>query len=52
VKRALSVIKTRASSHDPAVREFAISPAGITINDTIAAGEPPAASRGNGTDHN
>jgi circadian clock protein KaiC len=52
VKRALSVLKTRASSHDPAVREFAISPAGITINDTIAAGEPPAVSRGNGADHN
>jgi circadian clock protein KaiC len=51
VKRALSVLKTRASSHDPAVREFAISPAGITINDTIAAGEPPAVSRGNGADH-
>ncbi len=41
VKRALSVLKTRASSHDPAVREFAISPAGITINDTIAAGKQP-----------
>jgi circadian clock protein KaiC len=52
VKRALSVIKTRASGHDPAVREFAISPAGITINDTIAVGEPPAVSRGNGADHN
>src|SRR6266516_751601 len=52
VKRALSVIKTRASGHDPSVREFAISPAGITINDTIAALDPPAVSRGNGTDHN
>ena len=39
-------------SHDPTVREFAISPAGITINDTIAAGEPPAVSRGHGADHN
>ncbi|MGN6177142.1 MAG: RAD55 family ATPase [Streptosporangiaceae bacterium] len=52
VKRALSVMKTRASSHDPAVREFTISPAGVTINDTIATGEPPAVSRGNGADHN
>jgi circadian clock protein KaiC len=51
VKRALSVIKTRASGHDPSVREFAISPAGITINDTIAALDPPAVSRGNGADY-
>lgn len=50
-KRALSVIKTRASGHDPSVREFAISPAGITINDTIAALDPPAVSRGNGADY-
>jgi circadian clock protein KaiC len=51
VKRALSVIKTRASGHDPSVREFTISPAGITINDTIAALDPPAVSRGNGADY-
>ncbi|HKA67831.1 MAG TPA: ATPase domain-containing protein [Actinomycetes bacterium] len=41
VKRALSVIKTRASSHDPAVRGFAISPTGITISDPIPAAAPP-----------
>jgi circadian clock protein KaiC len=33
VKRALSVIKTRASGHDPAMREFSVGPAGITINE-------------------
>ncbi len=35
VKRALSVIKTRASGHDPAVREFSVGPAGISINDEL-----------------
>src|SRR5262245_8074908 len=40
VKRAMSVVKTRASSHDPAVREFAISSTGISIRDAITATEP------------
>ncbi len=33
IKRALSVIKSRASAHDEAMREFAISPQGIIIGE-------------------
>jgi circadian clock protein KaiC len=51
MKRALSVIKTRASGHDPAMREFHVSATGITINGTIPAAEPLAASPGNSADH-
>jgi circadian clock protein KaiC len=50
VKRALSVIKTRASGHDPAMREFAIDATGITINTTTAAGQPSAPSRATSAD--
>jgi circadian clock protein KaiC len=32
--RSLAIIKTRASSHDPAMRQFTIGPDGITISDT------------------
>lgn len=32
VSRTLTVLKTRASSHDPRVREFEISQKGITLN--------------------
>jgi circadian clock protein KaiC len=31
VKRAIAVLKTRASSHDPGIRQFLITPEGITI---------------------
>ncbi|MHB8841018.1 MAG: ATPase domain-containing protein [Candidatus Aquicultor sp.] len=31
VKRAIAVIKTRASHHDPAIRQFIVTPDGITI---------------------
>ena len=44
VKRALSVIKSRASGHDPAMREYSVSPAGITINDKLTASEQSAIS--------
>ena len=48
VKRALSVIKTRASGHDPAMREFSVGPAGVTINDQLTVNEQSAISRENG----
>jgi circadian clock protein KaiC len=41
VKRTLSVIKTRASGHDPVVREFAVNATGITISGPVAAAGPP-----------
>ena len=50
VKRALSVIKTRASGHDPAMREFSVGPAGVTINDKLTVNEQSAISRENGTE--
>jgi circadian clock protein KaiC len=33
LRRALTVLKTRASRHDPAVREFTITPEGIVLDD-------------------
>jgi circadian clock protein KaiC len=33
IKRAISVIKTRASDHDPAIREFTITSEGIVLGD-------------------
>ena len=50
VKRALSVIKTRASGHDPAMRQFSVGPAGITINDKLTVSEQSAINRENGVD--
>jgi circadian clock protein KaiC len=41
IKRAMSVIKARASHHEPATREFLIGPAGIVLADKPL---PPAAS--------
>jgi circadian clock protein KaiC len=32
VSRTLTVLKTRASSHDPRVREYRITPDGITLS--------------------
>jgi KaiC/GvpD/RAD55 family RecA-like ATPase len=34
--RSLAVVKTRASSHDPAMRPFSIGPSGITLADPAA----------------
>jgi circadian clock protein KaiC len=46
LRRALTVLKTRASRHDPDVRQFKITPAGIVLdepdtNSTGAADPPP-----------
>lgn len=35
IRRAITALKTRASSNDPRVREFRIGPHGITIADTL-----------------
>jgi hypothetical protein len=34
LKRALTVLKTRASRHDPAIREYEIGPTGIVLQET------------------
>jgi circadian clock protein KaiC len=39
--RSLAIIKTRASSHDPAMRQFSIGPDGITIGGTAAPAAQP-----------
>jgi circadian clock protein KaiC len=39
LSRSLAVIKTRASSHDPAVRHFSIGPDGISLEDAAIAGK-------------
>jgi circadian clock protein KaiC len=39
VKRTLMVLKTRASMHQPQIREFVITPEGITLGEEIT-GEP------------
>jgi circadian clock protein KaiC len=39
VRRALTVLKTRASSHEPEVREFRITPEGIVLGDPLAPAE-------------
>ena len=36
INRAVSVIKSRASGHDPGMRQFTISEKGITIGDVIS----------------
>lgn len=36
VRRALTVLKTRASRHEPEIREFRITPAGIVLGDPFA----------------
>jgi circadian clock protein KaiC len=40
LRRAVTVLKTRASRHDPDVREFEITPKGIVL------GEPQRSSTG------
>ncbi len=51
--RLLSIVKTRGSGHDPAIRAFTIGDAGLTLADTSASAEeiladtvPPAAGAG------
>ncbi|HSK48799.1 MAG TPA: ATPase domain-containing protein, partial [Coriobacteriia bacterium] len=39
IKRAISVIKTRASQHDPRIRQFEITPEGIRIGETFSDSE-------------
>ena len=39
VKRALLVLKTRASEHHPEIREFKIQPGGIVLGDKFAANQ-------------
>jgi KaiC len=39
--RSLAIIKTRASSHHPAMRPFTIGPDGVTIGDTTTPAAPP-----------
>ena len=43
MRRSLAVVKTRASSHDPAIRRFSISADGITVGDIATSGQNPAA---------
>jgi circadian clock protein KaiC len=37
--RSLTVVKTRASGHDPATREYTLGPDGISIGDAIRVGD-------------
>jgi circadian clock protein KaiC len=46
IKRTMSVIKTRASRHDPAIREFLISPQGIRIDGSVPTQEVPETGHG------
>jgi circadian clock protein KaiC len=39
MSRSLAIIKTRASNHDPAMRQFSIGPDGISLKDTAIPGE-------------
>jgi hypothetical protein len=34
MNRSLVIIKTRASNHDPVMRQFSIGPDGISLEDT------------------
>jgi circadian clock protein KaiC len=39
VRRALTVLKTRASRHEPEIREFRITPEGILLGDPFIAAQ-------------
>ena len=39
LKRTVTVLKSRASAHDPEIREFDITPAGIVLGDPISGEE-------------
>ena len=46
IKRTMTVIKTRATRHDPTVRQFVIGPRGIVLDDLLPApGEPDLATK-------
>jgi len=38
MSRSLAIIQTRASSHDPGMRQFSIGPDGISLEDTAIPG--------------
>lgn len=40
IRRALTVLKTRASRHEPAIREFRITPEGIVLDEPFIAAQP------------
>jgi len=40
VRRALTVLKTRASRHEPEIREFRITPEGIVLGEQFVAAQP------------
>jgi circadian clock protein KaiC len=40
VRRALTVLKTRASRHEPAIREFRITPEGIVLGEPFIVAQP------------
>jgi circadian clock protein KaiC len=46
IGRTISVIKTRASRHDPAIRKFVVEPRGIVLDESLPAAED--AHRGDG----
>jgi circadian clock protein KaiC len=37
--RTVTILKSRASAHDPEIREFDITPDGIVLGDPIASGD-------------
>jgi circadian clock protein KaiC len=39
IKKAMTILKARASRHDPAVRQYTITDAGFTLGDAFAAGQ-------------
>ena len=41
--RTVTVVKSRASAHDPEIREFDIAPSGIVLGDPVRAENVPAA---------
>jgi hypothetical protein len=41
ISRTITVIKTRASRHDPTVRTFVIGPQGIVLDELLPAPEDP-----------
>jgi circadian clock protein KaiC len=45
IKRAMSVTKTRASRHEPEIREFTIQPTGIVLGDIAPFGKKQAPGR-------
>ena len=42
IKRAISIVKTRASEHDPRIRQFEITPEGIRIGGVFEGTEFPS----------